>query len=158
MKTALLILSLTAFIPAQARAAGLSLLEALSLIESGNNDRAIGRAGEVSRYQILPAVWRRYSESAAHRNPTIAAAVALRHLEFQAASFRERTGRAPSDFDRYVMWNAGVGYYRRLGFNPRRVHASIRDRAQRFVNLRSPGPPRPAGTEFLALGGIPATR
>ncbi|HXG49204.1 MAG TPA: hypothetical protein VNO52_16390, partial [Methylomirabilota bacterium] len=65
MKTTLLILLLTAFIPAQARAVGFSLLEALSLIESGNNDRAIGRAGEVSRYQILPTVWRRYSHSAA---------------------------------------------------------------------------------------------
>ncbi|HXG48837.1 MAG TPA: hypothetical protein VNO52_14530, partial [Methylomirabilota bacterium] len=87
-----------------------------------------------------------------------AAAVALRHLECQAACFQARTGRAPSDFDRYVMWNAGFSYYCRLGFNPQRVHASIRDRAERFVNLRSLGAPRPAGGELLALGGISGTR
>ena len=34
------------------------LFFALGMIESGNNDRGIGRAGEVSRFQIHPAVWR----------------------------------------------------------------------------------------------------
>lgn len=42
-----------------------SLLAAIAIIETGDlrhpegNDRAIGRSGEVSRYQIMPAVWRR---------------------------------------------------------------------------------------------------
>ena len=31
--------------------------EALSMIESGNNDRAIGSVGEVSRFQIRPELW-----------------------------------------------------------------------------------------------------
>jgi len=32
------------------------LFFALGMIESGNDDRGIGRAGEVSRYQIHPSV------------------------------------------------------------------------------------------------------
>ena len=43
--------------------AGLSKLEALSMIESGNNDLAVGQAGEVSRFQIRPQVWRQLQPS-----------------------------------------------------------------------------------------------
>ena len=31
--------------------------EALSMIESGDNDRAVGHGGEVSRFQIRPGLW-----------------------------------------------------------------------------------------------------
>src|SRR2546426_8121216 len=41
----------------------LTVREALGMIESGNNDRAVGRAGEISRYQIKKNVWRKYSSS-----------------------------------------------------------------------------------------------
>ena len=30
---------------------------ALAMLESGGNDHAVGRAGEVSRYQISPELW-----------------------------------------------------------------------------------------------------
>jgi hypothetical protein len=32
---------------------GMDRLAALSMIETGDNDRMVGRAGEISRYQIL---------------------------------------------------------------------------------------------------------
>ena len=116
--------------------AGLSDLEALSLIESGDNDRAIGEAGEVSRYQILPKVWRTYTQSRDYRSRWTAGEVARRHMATLKSSFLSETGRSPADFEVYVMWNAGLNYYRRAAFNPRRVHAVIRERAERYVNLR----------------------
>ena len=116
--------------------AGLSRLEAIGMIESGNNDRAVGRAGEVSRYQIKPSVWQQYSRTPAYRNVTVSAQVAEKYLASLEANFRARTGRAPGDFDLYVLWNAGPAYYQRIGFSSGRVHRVIRERADRFVNLR----------------------
>ena len=40
-------------------ASGMDRLDALSQIESRDNDRAVGSHHEVSRYQILPAFWPR---------------------------------------------------------------------------------------------------
>ena len=121
---------------ATAAFAGLSKLDALSMIESGDNDSAIGCAGEVSRFQIRPATWRHYSASRAFNNSQIASLVADQHLRSLEAIFRSRTGRDPTDFDLYVLWNAGAGYYGRIGFSPDRVHHRIGDRANRYANLR----------------------
>ena len=128
----LLVLALTAM-TAQA---GLSKLEALSMLESGNDDYAVGGAGEVSRYQIMPAVWRSYTASRAYQNASVSREIAIKHLTYLEEYFRSRTGREATDFDRYVMWNAGPVYYARMGFSPERVHRTIRERANRFVNLR----------------------
>ncbi len=35
----------------------------------------------------------------------------------------------------YVLWNTHYGYYASRGFNPNRLAAVVRDRAQRYVNL-----------------------
>jgi hypothetical protein len=113
-----------------------SRLEALSQIETGNNDRAIGGAGEVSRYQIKPWIWRQYSGSQAYSNHRISTRVAEQHLGELTAIFRRCTRREPTDFDLYVMWNAGPTYYNRIGFAKSRVHPIIRERARRYANLR----------------------
>src|SRR5439155_26775862 len=44
---------------------------ALGMIESGNNDRGIGRAAAVSRFQIPPAASRSNSNSRDYRNPEL---------------------------------------------------------------------------------------
>ena len=116
--------------------AGLSKLDALRMIESGDNDSAVGCAGEVSRFQIRPEIWRLYSASRSFSNPQISALVAHQHLRSLEAIFRSRAGRDPTDFDLYVLWNAGAGYYGRIGFAPDRVHHRIAERATRYVNLR----------------------
>jgi hypothetical protein len=123
--------------------AGYSKLEALSLIETGNDDSAVGRSGEVSRYQIKPWIWRRYSESEAYRNRQISSTVAEKFLAELEEIFRKRAGREPDDFDLYVRWNAGPTYYGKIAFSKKRVHPIIRERAQRFTNLRALKP-RPA--------------
>jgi len=117
--------------------AGYSKLEALSLIESGNNDAAVGSLGEVSRYQIRPYIWREYSASRSWRDSRVYAQVAENHLKSLEETFLKRAGRAPTDFDSYVLWNAGAAYYAKVGFAPARVHPVIRERAQRYVNLRT---------------------
>jgi hypothetical protein len=116
--------------------AGLSKLDAISMIESGNNDCAIGGAGEVSRYQIKPKVWRAFTNLNAYQNQKVSCWVAAQYVSFLENAFEKRVGRAPSDFDLYVLWNAGYRYYARIGFSSRRVGPVIRERAERFVNLR----------------------
>jgi hypothetical protein len=117
--------------------AGMSKLEALSMLETGDNDRAVGKAGEVSRYQLMPNIWRHYSQSRSYSNPEVSREIAAKHLAVLEGRFQARTGREPSDFDRYVLWNAGETYYAKIGFQAGRVHPVIRERANRFVNLRN---------------------
>ena len=131
VKRGVLILALSS-LSAQAE---ISRLDAISMIESGNNDFAIGGAGEISRYQIKPSIWRRYSQSRAYRCVEVSRTVAERYLAFLESIFHKRTGRPPTDFDRYVLWNGGPSYYAKIGFSANRVHPTIRDRARRFSNL-----------------------
>ena len=108
---------------------------ALGMIESGNDDRGIGRAGEVSRYQIHPLVWKAYSTSKEYYDHEISLRVAREHWSCLTNYFRQKAGREPTDFDMYVLWNTRFGYYAGKGFEPRRLPRIVRDRAQRFVNL-----------------------
>lgn len=110
-------------------------LFALGMIESGNDDRGVGPAGEVSRYQIHPAVWRAYSPSRDYHEPEISLYVARQHWTYLTNYFRRKAGREPTDFDMYVLWNTRFGYYAGRSFDPRRLHSVVRDRARRFVNL-----------------------
>jgi hypothetical protein len=108
---------------------------ALGMIETGNRDDEIGGAGEVSRYQIMPSVWRHYSQSLNYRNPEVSLTVAQKHWARLYTAFTRQAHRPPTDFDMYVLWNTHYGYYASRGFNPNRLAASVRDRAQRYVNL-----------------------
>jgi hypothetical protein len=110
-------------------------LYALGAIETGNNDNEIGQAGEVSRYQIMPSVWKHYSRSSYYDDPQISRAVAQQHWSSLYAFFKKQTGREPDNFDMYVLWNTRCGYYASKGFQPARLDPLVRDRAQRFVNL-----------------------
>ena len=108
---------------------------ALGMLETGNDDHEIGGAGEVSRYQIMPAVWRRYSASRSYGNPRVSLAVAQQHWAALHDAFKLQAGREPTDFDMYVLWNTHYGYYAARNFNPARLAPVVRDRAQRYVNL-----------------------
>ena len=108
---------------------------ALGMIETANNDSEIGGAGEVSRYQIMPSVWKRYSNSHSYQNPAVSLEVARQHWSALYAAFMKQAHREPTDFDMYVLWNTRYGYYASKGFNPARLHPAVRDRAQRFTNL-----------------------
>jgi hypothetical protein len=97
-------------------------------------DKKIGRSGEVSRFQILPVVWRQYSRSRDYSNPDVAWAVMQRIIADRAQWFRSSAGREPGNFDLYLMWNA-PGHYAKTGFRREHVRPVVRDRAERFSNL-----------------------
>jgi hypothetical protein len=101
---------------------------ALSQIESGDNDKAIGKKGEISRYQILPDIWTAFAaEDANWENPKDALVVAKEAMKKRCADFEQTFHRAPNDFEFYVLWNAPAQIER-----PGTV---VSERAKRFCNL-----------------------
>ncbi|MGH7940143.1 MAG: hypothetical protein ACREE6_09420 [Limisphaerales bacterium] len=96
---------------------------ALSMIESGDNDSAIGSLGEVSRYQIRPYLW----PGGNPHNAGVALDAAQKIMRPRVARFERTHNRAPTDFEFYVLWNA-----------PQEVDhpcRAVARRAQRFANL-----------------------
>lgn len=93
-----------------------------------------GTRGEVSRFQILPQIWKDYSKSRDYTNPYTAREVARKILIDRDKWFRDSTGHPPTNFDLYVMWNA-PGHYASVGFKKKKLHPEISEKAQRFANL-----------------------
>jgi hypothetical protein len=96
---------------------------ALAMVETGGNDRIVGRVGEISRYQIRPELWRGGSPL----NTSVALANARRIMAARVAAFEQSHGRAPDDFEFYILWNAPAEIN-----HPHRV---VAERARRFMNL-----------------------
>ena len=103
---------------------------ALSQMESGDDDDAVGGAGEISRYQIRPEVWRRYAPPEADwRKPDDALSVAREAMRDRCAAFERAAHRPPTDFEFYILWNAPAQI--------RRPGKAVCGRAERFCNLVS---------------------
>jgi hypothetical protein len=103
--------------------------DALSMIESGNNDFARGKNAEVSRFQIRREVWLQTTNIPISQatNAAVALGVAQAIAAKRCQAFESRHGRPPTDFEFYVLWNAPAQME-----NP---SPAVRARAQRFVNL-----------------------
>jgi hypothetical protein len=97
--------------------------EALSMIESGNDDHAVGSVGEISRYQIRPELW----PGGNPHNPQQALKAAQKTMNPRVERFQRMHKRQPTDFEFYVLWNAPW-----VVDHP---SATIKERAQRFANL-----------------------
>ncbi len=108
---------------------GLDRLAALSMIESGNNDRMVGRAGEISRYQILKREWRSVTNSTRFTDRRVAAAVTHQLIQKRVATFESIYRRGPTDFEFYGLWNAPSQVYRG------RVSPVVAERCRRYANL-----------------------
>jgi hypothetical protein len=96
---------------------------ALSMLESGNDDQAVGSLGEVSRYQIRPYLWPGGNPVNAH----LALNVAEKIMKPRVTHFEQTHSRVPTDFEFYVLWNA-----------PQEVNhpcRAVARRAERFANL-----------------------
>jgi hypothetical protein len=109
---------------------------ALAMIESGGRDAAIGSHGEISRYQIRPALWR----GGSRLDAVAALANAQRIMTARLTAFERTRGRPASDFEFYILWNA-----------PAQIshpHRAIAERASRFTNLMTDGATN--GTPVLA--------
>ena len=93
------------------------------MIESGDNDHAVGPGGEVSRFQIRPELW----PGGDSKDAKNALAAAKEVMKPRLAAFEKAHVRPATDFEFYVLWNA-----------PRQAdHASkaVAERARRFSNL-----------------------
>jgi hypothetical protein len=104
-------------------ASGMTRWEALSMLETGNDDCAVGRCGEISRYQIRAELW----PGGNPQNAKAALTVARNIMQERAQQFQKTHGRSPNDFEFYVLWNA-----------PAQVDHPVSivvERARRFVNL-----------------------
>jgi hypothetical protein len=108
---------------------GMDRLAALSMIETGNNDRMVGRAGEISRYQILKREWRSVTSSTRYTDPETAKAVTLVLIERRAQAFQANYNRPPTNFEFYALWNAPGQVLNR------RVSRTVAERCQRYANL-----------------------
>jgi hypothetical protein len=128
MKSAMVTLGLALVFGACLHSHAMERWTALAQIESGNNDHALGLAGEVSRYQIKPRVWHRYASADANwRNAAQSLPIAKAAMRDRCAAFQRTFRRPPTDFEFYVLWNAPGQI--------RKPSQAVRKRAQRFCNL-----------------------
>lgn len=125
-KVSLLILLLVLSAPT---GSGMDRLAALSMIETGDNDRAVGRAGEISRYQILKREWRSVTNSTRYTDPATARAVTRQLLAAREARFRLLYRRAPTAFEIYALWNAPGQVFKG------RLSPVVTGRSHRYANL-----------------------
>ena len=104
-------------------------LSCLGQIESGNIDIAIGGAGEVSRYQIMPEVWHNASTYPIRyaTDPTVSKDVALIIWRGRVNAFCKAQGRSPTLQELYLLWHRPS-----RAMNPKPFEE---ERAQRFANL-----------------------
>jgi len=99
------------------------------MIETGDNDRMVGRAGEISRYQILKREWHSVTNSARYTDPKTARAVTLHLLEKRIGAFETRFNRPPTNFEFYALWNAPNQVM------TGRVSRRVAERCERYANL-----------------------
>lgn len=96
---------------------------ALSMIESGDNDGAVGPRGEVSRFQIRPELW----PGGNSHNEQDALAAAREVMKPRLEEFEKTHGRPANDFEFYVLWNAP--------WQADHPSKAVSERALRFANL-----------------------
>lgn len=133
---------------------GLDRLSALSMIESGDNDRMVGRAGEISRYQILKREWRSVTNSTRFADRKVAEAVTHRLIQQRVARFQAIYKRMPTDYEFYGLWNAPSQVYRG------RVSPVVAERCRRYANLcqLADRVPQMASTRAPGGGAAPVPR
>src|ERR1700743_1352893 len=108
---------------------GMDRLSALSMLETGNDDSAIGSAGEISRFQVKKAEWRSVTNSANYRDSETAKKVMIQLMDKRIHAFQQHFGRPPTDFEFYALWNAPS---QALSGH---LSSKVADRCQRFANL-----------------------
>jgi len=108
---------------------GMDRLSALSMLETGNDDRAVGSAGEISRFQVKKAEWRSVTNSANYCDSETARKVMLQLMDKRIHAFQEHFGRQPNDFEFYALWNAPSQAL------SGRISRKVAARCERFANL-----------------------
>jgi len=124
MRTLVLLLALCPTL-----AFGMDRLAALSMIETGDNDRMVGRAGEISRYQILKSEWRAVTNSVRYSDPETAKRVTQIIIDRRVQAFQGVYSRPPTHFELYGLWNAPSQVL------TGKVSRTVAERCRRYSNL-----------------------
>jgi hypothetical protein len=104
-------------------------LSALSMLETGNDDQAVGSAGEISRFQVKKAEWQSVTNSANYADCETARAVMIHIMDKRIQAFHDHFGRSPTDFEFYALWNAPSQALQG------KLSSKVAARCQRFANL-----------------------
>jgi hypothetical protein len=108
----------------------LDRFDALSMIESGDNDRAHGPDGELSRYQFSPGLIAEFQIDATRLDdPAYARQQAIKVMNLRCSGFEHQFHRAPTDVEFYLLWHRPNHVEHPTGLEL--------ERAQRFANLVS---------------------
>jgi hypothetical protein len=108
---------------------GMDRSAALSMLETGDNDHAVGSAGEISRYQVRKLEWRSVTNSPNYTDSETAKNVMLHIMDKRVQAFKAHFGRAPSDFEYYALWNAPSQAMEG------KISRAVAARCERFANL-----------------------
>ncbi len=125
------VLTLTLLLAGAFTASAMNRLDALWMLETGGDDHVVGKAGEISRYQVRTSVWHSVTPSRAYTSPETARMVVAQVMDRRVQKFDQIKGRQPTDFEYYALWNAPGQAY--SGHISRTVAA----RCRRFSNLCS---------------------
>ena len=112
-----------AFLGLAAPAPAMDRWAALSMIESGDDNSAVGPGGEISCFQIQPDLW----PGGDPQDRPLALVVAQEVMRPRLSEFQQSHKRDATAFEFYVLWNA-----------PQQVNrpsAVVTERARRFANL-----------------------
>jgi hypothetical protein len=90
----------------------LTLLACISMIESGDDDKAIGDNGRSrGRYQIQEATWKEANPPSCYpwkthaHSPSVAKAAATFTISKRIRQFEEKNRREPCTREIYLLWN-----------------------------------------------------
>lgn len=103
-------------------------MDALALVESGDNPQAVGRHGERTRYQVTPAVWRQHTKVPMQSaGPNTIRGIVSEEWSRRIATWEIRNKRKCDPRTAYLLWHRPARWN-----NPTRVEL---ERAMRFENL-----------------------
>jgi hypothetical protein len=105
-------------------------LDAIWMIETGGNDYTVGKAGEISRYQVRANIWKSITDSRDYSSPKTARFVASKVMDTRVRAFDAAFKRQPTNFEYYALWNAPNQI-----LSGHRVSPAVAERCQRFSNL-----------------------
>ena len=102
-------------------------LAALGMLETGADNFATGSHGEVSQYQVMPAIWFKAAGTADPTDPAIAYRVAKKLWQQRVAQFEKKNQRNPTIQELSLLWHSPK--------NALSPNAEQLDYSERFVNL-----------------------
>lgn len=118
------------------------LLASIAAVESGNNDMAIGKAGEISRYQISPVVWEKHHKTfdpyrKGPSNLQVASQIAAAHVATIRSSIHPKIQQDEFDEIFWVAacWNSGIAGATKAKWNKARLPRHVQDYAERVLNI-----------------------